>query len=91
MRAAAFFEPDPSGMVLGPSLAGKRSEIGQNQNCDLSFLLWPLLSQCHDDRADRQLAGVPEGALLGSVSIRAVFVGPPRSWSLTAAPFPAFA
>ncbi len=30
VRSASFFEPDPSGGVLGPSLAGKRPKISQH-------------------------------------------------------------
>ena len=44
MRSAPFFEPDPSGGVLGPSLAGKRPKTDQNFNLDFSFLLRPLVS-----------------------------------------------
>ncbi len=34
VRSASFSEPDPSGGVLGPSLAGKRPKTNQNLNLD---------------------------------------------------------
>ena len=48
MRAAPFFEPDASGGVLGPSLAGKRPKTDQNFNLDFSFLLRPPVSKIMD-------------------------------------------
>ncbi len=44
VRSAPFFQPDPFGGVLGPSLAGKRPQIDQNFNLDMSFLARPLVS-----------------------------------------------
>ncbi len=44
MRAAPFVEPDASGGVLGPSLAGKQPKTDQHFNYDFSFLLRPLVS-----------------------------------------------
>ena len=43
VRSAPFFEPDPSGGVLGPCLAGKRIKTDQNFNLDISFRLRPLV------------------------------------------------
>jgi hypothetical protein len=44
MRSAPFFEPDPSGGVLGPSLAGKRPKTDQHVNLYSSFRVRPLVS-----------------------------------------------
>ncbi len=61
MRSAPFLEPDPSGGVLGPSLAGKRPKTDHNFNADFSFLLRPLVSfAClHEDLPDG--SGSPAG------------------------------
>jgi hypothetical protein len=54
-----FFESDPSGGVLGPSLAGKRTKIAQNRNLYLSSLLLPPLSFCFDGCADPKIRRDP--------------------------------
>ena len=58
MRFALFLEPDPSGGVLGPSLAGKRAKFGHNQNLDFSsdpyFISNTLIP-------GNQLPNVPQG------------------------------
>ncbi len=41
--SAPSVEPDPSGGVLGPSLAGKGPKTDRNFNSDFSFLSRPLV------------------------------------------------